>query len=668
MKALNLCLVVLLLAGQHGVCRASGALVIRPQDFPSDGLLIAGGWRFQAGDSARWADPDYNDNRWRSIDPSLDIRHIPFFDRGGICWFRLTFTVDSALGNQPIGILLSQVGASEVWLNGALIFKFGKVGATREEEITCHLQDKPLSILLDGKKIQTLAIRYSYQRRGLLVRDIEPNYCFHIVMNNVADTFQNHERKSTANTFYELSQASTWALLGLMSMILYFSLRDRKLYIYVAGFSYCGFSAGVLGTLIAPQLTSTGWYAWIILLSRVTATGSMMFAMKAFLMLFNQPKDRYYYGLNILCILALSSFFFSYDQADNILLMVMLLCAAGFVIRTWSEVRHNRPGATILFACQIFFFGSFALAVGFRNIGWLDAYRFSGSLGAISIPLCWTIFLAGEYVRTRHTLHAKAEEVELLNETMERKIADRTEYLLATMKDLEATQMWRMLIERQLAIQAERRRISADLHDDIGSTLSSVNIYAGLARNTTDKDGYLETIIRIVSDVVVKLDDLVWSINPRLNTLTNVMDRIAANAEPTSRLAGITLRMDMNSELGLLTPTPEVKHHLYMIIRECINNAIRHAGCRSIDVGIRADRDDLLVTVTDDGRGFDQGSGSKGRNGLANIFRRAAEVNGVAAIRSIPGAGTEIQIRLPLDPALALPLINGGLAIRAISS
>lgn len=204
------------------------------------------------------------------------------------------------------------------------------------------------------------------------------------------------------------------------------------------------------------------------------------------------------------------------------------------------------------------------------------------------------------------------------------------------------------VMEKQLALQYERQRISSDLHDDIGSTLSSINIYAGLANKETNNKRYLDSIRQNINEVVGKLDDLVWSINPRNETLGNIAERLDGYAVPAANMKEIVFTSSVHEALKNLKPATEIKHHLYMVSKELINNAIKHSGCRHIRLSMEKQQNNIFVTVSDDGNGFDTKIIKKDRNGLNNITQRANALNAALEIQSSPGSGTTATLKIPV--------------------
>jgi signal transduction histidine kinase len=203
-------------------------------------------------------------------------------------------------------------------------------------------------------------------------------------------------------------------------------------------------------------------------------------------------------------------------------------------------------------------------------------------------------------------------------------------------------------LEKRLAIQNERQRISSDLHDDIGSTLSSINIYAELAKDADNKSFYLDSIGKNIRDVVGKLDDLVWSISPRHETWESVAEKIKDYAEPIVALKEITLTIGIGEFLKKTKPAPEIKHHVYMIAKELINNSIKHSGCTKIEIQFEYNKGMLILVASDNGKGFEKDWIRQNRNGLWNITTRVKEMNGSIDKGSATTSGAMIKVQIPL--------------------
>ena len=119
---------------------------------PRDGLLLDKGWRFHAGDDSAWANLGFNDNLWEKINPDIDIHHLQKQkENANIGWFRLKLEVDSSLQNSSASLIISQVVASEIYLNGQLLYRFGTISAERVKSKPIVFMIARLLFILGGK-------------------------------------------------------------------------------------------------------------------------------------------------------------------------------------------------------------------------------------------------------------------------------------------------------------------------------------------------------------------------------------------------------------------------------------------------------------------------------------------------------------------------------------
>lgn len=204
------------------------------------------------------------------------------------------------------------------------------------------------------------------------------------------------------------------------------------------------------------------------------------------------------------------------------------------------------------------------------------------------------------------------------------------------------------ILEKELVVQYERQRISTDLHDEIGSTLSSINIYSNLARTEKNKESYLDSITANVNEVVSKLDDLVWKINPKYDTLGSVINRLLFYAEPLAAAIHVNIALEMDEQLRSKNLDSESKHQLYLVLKELVNNSLKHAECKILRISISKEGNSLIVRVEDDGRGFEEPLISVHRNGLTNIKERTEKMNWNLELKTDRGLGSQIAIRIPM--------------------
>jgi ligand-binding sensor domain-containing protein len=209
--------------------------------------------------------------------------------------------------------------------------------------------------------------------------------------------------------------------------------------------------------------------------------------------------------------------------------------------------------------------------------------------------------------------------------------------------------IYRSRVRRLMALERVRNRIAADLHDDIGSTLSSISVFSRLAGEELG-DGYpgVASIIRRIGvssqGVMESLDDIVWMIRPGNDSLGVIMARIREYATPMFEARGIRFTVSMPPGLDDMKMSLEDRRQLYLIIKEALTNVVKHSSCSFARLVIDVRKKDLLVTIEDDGRGFDSNVPPRG-HGITNMRERASAMGGHLTIGSGSEGGTTVNLR-----------------------
>lgn len=201
----------------------------------------------------------------------------------------------------------------------------------------------------------------------------------------------------------------------------------------------------------------------------------------------------------------------------------------------------------------------------------------------------------------------------------------------------------RMRLHQLSREEAIRRKLSNDLHDDLGSTLNSVKIHANLAMADPGNEVFLQRVKEGTQQAIVSTRDLIWVLDDKKDTVDHLITRVMTFAEPLCDAQGITLTRNISETAWNFKLGKEEKRNLYMILKESINNSIKYANCRNIRIEILQDGKRLHISVSDDGAGFNQETVTPG-NGTNNIKSRARDAGYEALIRTAPGMGTTVEL------------------------
>jgi signal transduction histidine kinase len=201
-------------------------------------------------------------------------------------------------------------------------------------------------------------------------------------------------------------------------------------------------------------------------------------------------------------------------------------------------------------------------------------------------------------------------------------------------------------------LQRVRNRIATDLHDDIGSTLTNISILAELSkRNGQDPKkaaAYLDRIRDELDASTQALDDIIWSVNTKNDTLQEMSARMRRYAAELFDAGNIKYKLEMDASIGERKIMMEQRRDLFLIFKESLNNIHKHAGASFVSISLSIMKENLVLVIRDDGKGFDVTKQTH-RNGLHNIKDRARRWNGSVQIQSIAEQGTSIDIKLPFS-------------------
>ncbi len=215
-------------------------------------------------------------------------------------------------------------------------------------------------------------------------------------------------------------------------------------------------------------------------------------------------------------------------------------------------------------------------------------------------------------------------------------------------------------IARERELERERSRIAHDIHDDLGASLTRIGMLSeaavGETTNASPVAEYLSQIHATTGELTRAMDEIVWAVNPRHDTLESLTDYISRFAQDFLGTAQIRFRLALPAELPELSVRSEVRHNLFLAFKETLHNAVKHSGANQVRVTLQFVAGGFQLVVADNGRGFDPQragrSADKNRptpgNGLRNLRSRLAQINGRTEIHSAPGEGTRVEFFVPL--------------------
>ncbi len=211
----------------------------------------------------------------------------------------------------------------------------------------------------------------------------------------------------------------------------------------------------------------------------------------------------------------------------------------------------------------------------------------------------------------------------------------------------------RQLAEQRRAVELERVRVAQDLHDELGTGLTQVSLLGELVKNPVVsaecKQGYLEQLTDAARSLVTGLDEIVWAVNPKNDSVASLANYYELFAQRFLNLAGIGYRLEIAEPLPDYPLDSRVRHGIFLAFKEALNNIVRHSGATEVRSCIQVAREHFMLSLTDNGCGFDVQTAAPGADGLANMRRRMQDLGGDCDIDSSAGRGARVQFSLPIE-------------------
>jgi signal transduction histidine kinase len=253
----------------------------------------------------------------------------------------------------------------------------------------------------------------------------------------------------------------------------------------------------------------------------------------------------------------------------------------------------------------------------------------------------------------------RSRQLKAKNLLLEEKVMQRTKELEQSLGERYQLQK---KVESQQALLNERLRISRELHDDIGSTLGSISIYSEVAKKRTEKNENTNEVLSKIGlasrELIDKMGDIVWSLNPNNEGFEQLQNRMMAFAAMILAPRNISYDFCVAEGLKEWQFSGEQRKNIFLIYKEALHNIVKYAECDSVKIILSIENNKVIMIIKDDGKGFDtiqpafndiQGRNNyPGGNGISNMKARAKDMNGRLSIHSKINEGTSIQIELGL--------------------
>ena len=434
----------------------SGLAQVRMDTLPITGVPLDKGWKWQAGNNPNWAKLTLDDRQWKSIDPTKDIMDLPEVRQAGIGWFRLHLSLGPAVRNKSLALLIEQTGASEVYINGRLRYRFGKIDSNGRPLQTFDPRGRPISFMVQPDSLVTLAIRFAFAKNipytvSFARQNMNP--LLRVRVSDVTNAVRYDQVNRLGGLPLDYLKMGIYLILTLLHLALYFYYPVQRANFYFALFALSCLLTYLLQTqtvymdsqeTLQPTRIGIGVTTLLFQLPLLTALYN----------LFKYPLRIPYwllFGYFFVCIpLTVWPYRWGLNYGHG---LFYLLCYIEMIRITVLAVRQQKRGAVIVMRGVIIglllgvihvlllpygsVFRQQFFATG--NAWYYVLLHLPYNISNQSIPVAISLYLGLEFAFTSKTLSSKLVEVEELSARTRAQEAEKLQLIAGQNQQLEQT-------------------------------------------------------------------------------------------------------------------------------------------------------------------------------------------------------------------------------------
>lgn len=474
------------------------------KQLPSGETLLTG-WKMFSGDDPRFADPSFNDSEWQPVDLSKDIQQFPEFRKAGTMWVRLHLSIDSNVARQQLAVHIVQYSASEIYLNGKLLKKYGTIDPDPKKVVAYLPSAIPFDFNLDAGTDNVLAARIAYQKGIPYISYMNESLpALGIYVNNKENALIKYTASQWEEKIYIIIfsiSSGTLLIIGFIYLVYFLFDRRQKLHLYYA----LAMLAQCLNAL-PIEVWGTDRYGgierimWVFFFEAVSYTLSMLFILLTIYTIFNYPYRLLFKILSVVSIAIVASMYTYGTSAFFVISYIFpaLYLFAGAYACIWAIKRDKKHAGILLAGVLLFALATLSSAV-------IPVNSISAQLLFYMAQMCFPIgmsfYLGIQSSLTNKKLRTSLEDVQALseknlaqeqekqqllssqNELLEQQVEKRTAELNRSFLDLKTAQSQLIQSEKMASLG----ELTAGIAHEIQNPLNFVNNFSDVSKELLEE-------------------------------------------------------------------------------------------------------------------------------------------------------------------------------------
>lgn len=628
----------LILLAFYLLCSATlYAQVVTIDSIPTTGVLLQQGWRWYAGDHSAFANPNFDDTKWPTIDPTQDIIALPQVRDTPVSWFRIRLRLKDSTYYQKLALAVKQTGATELYLNGKPLYQFGKIAANRTDTEGYDPSGQAIALPLEMGKENVLAVRFAFPDIFLTRAFYLPNSCLKVAVTAIENTAEAAGYLNILALKARLSgmfKSGIMLLLAVLHFWFFLTFPKQKANLFFSLYAFITLLILLGENLANLYIPDVNIRNMIFMVDMLLHPLTVLFAFVAVYSLLNPPRTPYFWATIAVTILSIPLMLRPYFTGYLFGIFVpMLLACVGIFIVAWKAVKEGNQSAVGIYVAVIVIFVSYAAyfwGINFIERAWVKSLWSEITFDAtvLALPVALSYYLGLDFAQNKAQIEQNFLDFQRLATEKEANLLRQNAELQAALLQGQAT---------------ERKRLADDLHDSLGSTMSALR-WSMEAINPQKLSPQEQEVYRHVQNTIAQAHDQVRLLSH--NLLPEELEKQGL-WEALRQLIG---KLNRNTPVKWTLTLPhhpprfdaKMEFELYSIVLELTNNTLKHAQATEGNVMCQRIDDQWHITVSDNGVGMtEKRTHGKGMN---SVESRVKSLNGQLHIHTQAGEGTRFEV------------------------